>query len=168
MPQVSSGVQAILPYYRFHCNGRLNQVLIQIMGESTRFDIQLWRPSGDMTYYSLKWSATFVGNGSAAFYRVDQPTVEGSLLVYNRQIPVSKGDVLGYYIERGYNPISLGYISSTTDPRAPISSVYSIENVNAPLCNISLCDEDLKLRTHTAPLIYADFGKSNPPTIGSP
>lgn len=159
IPQVPSGVQAILPYYRFHCGGRLNQVSIQVKGESTRLDIQLWRPSDDRTY-SLKWSATYVGNGSDTFYSVNQPSLEGSLLVYTHKISVSEGDVLGYYIERSNDPIRMGYISSTTDPSAPVSVVHSLENVTTPLCSISLHDDDLKSIEHTAPLIYADFGKS--------
>ena len=129
------------------------------MGESTRFDLQLWRPS-DLGTYSLKWSATYVGNGTNAFYRVNQTNSlhdsEGSLLVYNHRISVSEGDVLGYYIEQSNDPIRMGYTSSTDDHNAV---VYSLENVTAPLCSISLCDNDLK-SAHTAPIIYVDHGKS--------
>ena len=46
IPQVLSGVQAILPYYEFQCESILNQVIVQVLGGSTQFDLQIWRASG--------------------------------------------------------------------------------------------------------------------------
>lgn len=161
LPQSHSGVQAILPFYRFQCKGRIGQFLIQVVGENTRFDVQLWRPMRQMVY-SLKWSATFVSNGSTTFERLNSMSgFEGSVLMYTSQsgIPVSKGDVLGYYIEHSDNPIQLAYINTSTTANAPHSVIYKLENVDAPLCNISLCDSGLKAISKAAPLIYTSLSE---------
>ena len=57
-------------------------------------------------------------------------------------IPVKRGDVGGYYIKQNDDPIQLGFSNATTDPQILHSEVYYLENVDHPLCNISLCDTD--------------------------
>ena len=170
LPPVHSGVQAILPQHKFHCDGLLNEILVQVMGESSRLDVQIWRPTKDThdLVYSLIWSSTFStndgssnrGSTSSPPYRVDNivwyPIPNG--------VPVKEGDVLGYYIEQNSNPIRVGYFdTSTVESGVSNSVVSSLEGVDAPLCNMSLCDSSLKSLHHTSPLIHADLGKLQPP-----
>lgn len=161
LPPVRSGVQAILPYYRFRCNGVINQILVQTKGESTRLDIQLWREGEGRTYF-LKWTATFSANEQSVFQELQPPNAdhEGSLLVFHSLsgVPVSKGDLLGYYIERNDYPVHLGFVNTANDPDAQ-HSIHMLENVSGPLCGMPLYDAGLKTINHTAPLIHIEFGK---------
>lgn len=96
-------------------------------------------------------------NDSVPFER---PSPGGMLVYYSQKgVSVKAGDVVGYYIEHSDNPIQLGYSNSTTDSQISHSVVYSLESVDGPLCNISLCDADLKHMTQATPLIHANFSK---------
>ena len=113
--------------------------------------------------YSLKWSASFVSeNGLATFETLPSPSGAGSVLSYTipNGILVKKGDVLGYYIKQNPNPIRMGYFNTTTmESDISYSVVYSLEGVDGPLCNMSLCDSNVKSIHHAAPIIYAELGK---------
>ena len=155
----TGGVQAILPYHKFNCEGVINHIVVQTKGESSRLDVQLWSPS-ESRIYSLKWSVSFSADENSVFQEVQPPNTEhdGSLLVFysQRGLPVSPGDVLGYYIEQ---PIQLGFVDTGKVPGAQHSVIYALENVTAPVCSMSLCDAGLRSFYHAAPLIHAEFGK---------
>ncbi len=101
-------------------------------------------------------------NGAATFETIASPSGFGSFLSYTipNGVLVKEGDVLGYYIEQNSNPIQMGYFNTTTmESEISHSVVYALEGVDAPLCNVSLCDSNLKSIHHAAPLIYAELGK---------
>ena len=127
------------------------------MGESTRLDMQIWRPSKDMQngVYSLHWSSSVLDD--ALSYRVD------NIVSYSvpNGVLVKRGDVMGYYIEKNSNPVRIGYFNTTTmESDISHSVVYALEGVDGPLCNMSLaCDSNVKSFPHAAPIIYAELGK---------
>ena len=133
------------------------------MGESTRLDVQVWRLSKDIRngVYSLHWSSSLLNDGSAASSVL--PHRVGNIVSYTipNGVLVKGGDVLGYYIEQHSNPIRMGYFNTTTmESDISHSVVYALEDVDGPLCNISLnCDSNIKSSPHAAPIIYAELGK---------
>ena len=129
------------------------------MGESTRLDVQIWRPSKDMQngVYSLHWSSSVLNNS-------DNVASSGvSIISYSipNGVLVKGGDVMGYYIEKNSNPVRIGYFNTTTmESGISHSVVYALEGVDGPLCNMSLaCDSNVKSIPHAAPIIYAELGK---------
>lgn len=137
------------------------------MGESTRLDVQIWRPiNEDMSngMYYLYWSSSLLNDGSTASSPDSVlPQRVGNIVSY--AIPsgvlVREEDVMGYYIERNSNPVRMGYFNTTTmESEITSSVVHALEDVDGPLCNISLtCDSSVKSILHAAPIIYAELGK---------
>ena len=142
--------------------------MVQVMGESTRLDVQIWRPiDEDMNngIYSLYWSSSVLKDDSAAASSPDSVLPQRVDNIVSFAIPsgvrVKRDDVMGYYIERNSNPVRMGYFNTTTMESDITSSVvYALEDVDGPLCNISLtCDSNVKSIPHAAPIIYAELGK---------
>jgi hypothetical protein len=143
----------------------INQIVVQVMGESTRLDVQIWRPIEGMRNgaYSLHWSSSLLNNDRAASSDPVVPQRVDNIVSYAipNGVLVKGGDVMGYYIEQNPNPVRMGYFNITTMESDITSSVvYALENVDGPLCNMSLtCDSNVKSIRHAAPIIYAELGK---------
>lgn len=140
------------------------------MGESTRLDMQIWRPkfnevTGNISIgvYSLHWSSSLLNDGCAASSDSVLPERFNNIVVYApppNGVLVKEGDVMGYYIEQNSNPIRMVYFNTTTMESGTSPAVYALEDVDGPLCNISLTREsNVKSIFHAAPIIFAGFGE---------
>ena len=130
------------------------------MGESTRLDVQIWRPSEDMhnRVYYLHWSSSLLNDGISASSMLPERVENIVSYTIPNGVLVKKEDVMGYYIERNSDPVRIGYFNTTTMESQ--SAVYAVEGVDGPLCNMSLnCDSNVKSIHHAAPIIYAELGE---------
>ena len=142
--QLPTPIQAIVPSLRFECPSFITGGNIRAAG-ARNFDIQVWRPQDSTgTLYNLVWRREFRSTSTRSSSFVN------SSFSMSPGVPVRSGDVIGFY---SLEPARLLYTSSPQD-----EIVYT-EASQGPLCNFSLNDTSVRLRTSTVPLISLTLGK---------
>ena len=150
----AAGVQAIVPQYKFPCTGVVSQLTARgaVDTVDAGLELQIWRPAGNGSY-NLHWRMRHPSFG--------ETSRNGTTVTFSPQIgiPVTKGDVIGFYIttvDSDESPFQLLY-----DPNVQEVTVYRTSSkIDEPFCNFTICaGSDITRLNNTAPLISAMYGK---------
>ena len=150
--EFAAGVQAIVPQYKFPCTGVVRQLTARVATENASLELQIWRPAGNGSY-NLHWGMKHPSIGETSH--------NGSTVTFSPRIgiPVTRGDVIGFYIsavDSGESSFNLLY-----DTNVQGVTVYrTSEEIDEPFCNFTICTvSDIVRLNNTAPLISAIYGK---------
>ena len=151
--EFAAGVQAIVPQYKFPCTGVVRNLTAQVATEdATGLELQIWRPAGNGSY-NLHWGMRHPSFGETSH--------NGSTVTFSPRIgiPVTRGDVIGFYIsavDTSESSFNLLY-----DTNVQGVTVYRISGeIDEPFCNFTICTvSDIVRLNNTAPLISAIYGK---------
>ena len=174
-------LQVLLPSYTFRCSGTITSFSVVVVRRATSreeeeeeeeeeegdarnyISLQVWRKE-ELKVDSLFTAVWTSEPGAVAVTWPSGASGAKNVIISVNATDVLPGDSLGVYLSGGWKELSLGYLNTTRiNTSGGTGSLFSAFVIPAagsglPACNLSLCDEEVKVFDAVVPSIHVEFG----------